>query len=534
MFLAHPGRGSAVAQGFLQRNSSVEFDFRSFLAFLATADFVHALHGPPDEQLRILFATGEGRSGLWSEGLHLVHLERLQADLERLELRLCRELGYCRPLPPLLPANRGAKRRATARGTATGVLWRRALQVQQVRLLQRYQRDFELLGYSMDIGRLYEVASGGGAALRGARAVECARAMLAPTRGPALKHAAPNLRSTLASRPCRFPSGQRGAAGTYSAAASSAVVLGLISQRAAFRTPRAAFRASARALRKRGLTLLARGGEAEAIEAPTTFNSAVGGRLRVKQILEAADGGKSLIGQKVTVCGWLRTVRGQKSIVFLKVNDGSTVQDCQKGCAFNKQITMNDAVSLFLPEPTRAYFLTAPNTAPNTAHACGAFDWVPMALRHGVRSIHRLLPAASLSRPRLGHARCSLTYSAACSLPVQSEVPVARLRPVGCRWLSSLPTGVPGGTRVAHLSGGALLLTAAWWKARPSSCETAKTAGGYGLRADGPYGARTEEEAEVQQRTQVNSAQLPEISLEKFQILGAKMTTLVRISFHLS
>lgn len=153
--------------------------------------------------------------------------------------------------------------------------------------------------------------------------------MLAPTRGPALKHAAPNLRSTLASRPCRFPSGQRGAAGTYSAAASSAVVLGLISQRAAFRTPRAAFRASARALRKRGLTLLARGGEAEAIEAPTTFNSAVGGRLRVKQILEAADGGKSLIGQKVTVCGWLRTVRGQKSIVFLKVNDGSTVQELQ-------------------------------------------------------------------------------------------------------------------------------------------------------------------------------------------------------------
>ena len=32
-------------------------------------------------------------------------------------------------------------------------------------------------------------------------------------------------------------------------------------QRAAYRTPRAAFRASARALRKRGLTLLARGGE---------------------------------------------------------------------------------------------------------------------------------------------------------------------------------------------------------------------------------------------------------------------------------
>ena len=43
-------------------------------------------------------------------------------------------------------------------------------------------------------------------------------------------------------------------------------------------------------------------------------------------------------------------------------------------------------------------------------------------------------------------------------------------------------------------------------QARPSSCETAKTAGGYGLRADGPYGARTEEEAEVQQRTQAPAA----------------------------
>ena len=52
-------------------------------------------------------------------------------------------------------------------------------------------------------------------------------------------------------------------------------------------------------------------------------------------------------------------VRSARSgrLLSSQVNDGSTVQDCQKGCAFNKQITMNDAVSLFLPEPTRAYFL---------------------------------------------------------------------------------------------------------------------------------------------------------------------------------
>jgi len=81
------------------------------------------------------------------------------------------------------------------------------------------------------------------------------------------------------------------------------------------------------ARRRQRCTLLARGGEAESM--PSTFNSAVGGRLRVKQILEAADGGKSLIGQKVVVCGWVRTVRAQKSIAFLKINDGSTVQELQ-------------------------------------------------------------------------------------------------------------------------------------------------------------------------------------------------------------
>mmetsp|Transcript_10142 Transcript_10142/g.35494 ORF Transcript_10142/g.35494 Transcript_10142/m.35494 type:complete len:700 (-) Transcript_10142:68-2167(-) len=59
------------------------------------------------------------------------------------------------------------------------------------------------------------------------------------------------------------------------------------------------------------------------------YNSAVGGRTRISQILDAADGGRSFIGSTVTVCGWVRTVRAQKEFTFVKVNDGSTFREMQ-------------------------------------------------------------------------------------------------------------------------------------------------------------------------------------------------------------
>jgi len=59
------------------------------------------------------------------------------------------------------------------------------------------------------------------------------------------------------------------------------------------------------------------------------YNTAVGGRMRVAQLLNAADGGRSLIGSTVTVCGWVRTIRAQKDVTFVKINDGSTVRELQ-------------------------------------------------------------------------------------------------------------------------------------------------------------------------------------------------------------
>lgn len=52
-------------------------------------------------------------------------------------------------------------------------------------------------------------------------------------------------------------------------------------------------------------------------------------RTRIKQILHSKDGGRHLIGQEITVKGWVRTVRNQKQFAFVEVNDGSTLANIQ-------------------------------------------------------------------------------------------------------------------------------------------------------------------------------------------------------------
>lgn len=51
-------------------------------------------------------------------------------------------------------------------------------------------------------------------------------------------------------------------------------------------------------------------------------------RTKLKQILHAADP-ESLIGKEITVAGWIRTMRDQKSFAFIELNDGSTLSNLQ-------------------------------------------------------------------------------------------------------------------------------------------------------------------------------------------------------------
>ena len=51
-------------------------------------------------------------------------------------------------------------------------------------------------------------------------------------------------------------------------------------------------------------------------------------RTKIKQIIQAKDPA-ALIGKTVTVSGWVRTVRDQKSFAFIELNDGSTLANLQ-------------------------------------------------------------------------------------------------------------------------------------------------------------------------------------------------------------
>lgn len=51
-------------------------------------------------------------------------------------------------------------------------------------------------------------------------------------------------------------------------------------------------------------------------------------RIKIKKLKQASDH-SDWVGQKLTIKGWIRTVRNQKTFTFLEVNDGSTVANFQ-------------------------------------------------------------------------------------------------------------------------------------------------------------------------------------------------------------
>jgi glutathione S-transferase len=76
------------------------------------------------------------------------------------------------------------------------------------------------------------------------------------------------------------------------------------------------------------------------------YSSCVGGRTMVARILRTEDGGVGLIGQKVSVCGWVKTKRdGNKgALAFVELNDGScfgslqvVIEDSAKGFSCLKE-----------------------------------------------------------------------------------------------------------------------------------------------------------------------------------------------------
>jgi asparaginyl-tRNA synthetase len=59
-------------------------------------------------------------------------------------------------------------------------------------------------------------------------------------------------------------------------------------------------------------------------------------RIKIKDLKQPRAGEPSFVGQEVTIKGWVRTVRNQKTFTFVEINDGSTLS--------NFQIIMNPEV----------------------------------------------------------------------------------------------------------------------------------------------------------------------------------------------
>lgn len=49
-------------------------------------------------------------------------------------------------------------------------------------------------------------------------------------------------------------------------------------------------------------------------------------RIKVKEVLQ---GTSPLVGKEVTIKGWVRTIRSQKTFSFIEVNDGSSLAGLQ-------------------------------------------------------------------------------------------------------------------------------------------------------------------------------------------------------------
>src|ERR1700722_8676329 len=52
-------------------------------------------------------------------------------------------------------------------------------------------------------------------------------------------------------------------------------------------------------------------------------------RIKIKDLKHPKADDHSLVGHEVTIKGWIRTVRNQKTFTFIEINDGSTLSNFQ-------------------------------------------------------------------------------------------------------------------------------------------------------------------------------------------------------------
>lgn len=75
--------------------------------------------------------------------------------------------------------------------------------------------------------------------------------------------------------------------------------------------------------------------------------SLLASRQKIKSILTADE---SIIGQTVLVCGWIRTIRDQKTFAFIEITDGSSFSNFQVIAQIEKIKDLSTGAALLFQE----------------------------------------------------------------------------------------------------------------------------------------------------------------------------------------
>ena len=156
-------------------------------------------------------------------------------------------------------------------------------------------------------------------------------------------------------------------------------------------------------------------------------------RLKIKSIVEA-EAPESLVGTKTVIKGWARTVRAQKALGFLEVNDGSSFGGLQ--CVFEGEAALKElkAVSTGCAVAVEGEIVEL-----NPNPAAGA-EWCSVRPRVG-RAGEAFPPAGSFPVP--GHGLLDTGNAARTMINAQTAVaaglaPNPQLPPVAIRGVNGV------------------------------------------------------------------------------------------------
>lgn len=147
-------------------------------------------------------------------------------------------------------------------------------------------------------------------------------------------------------------------------------------------------------------------------------------RVKIKEIKYHPKGMKALVGQEVTVKGWIRTVRDQKTFTFIEVNDGSTLSNFQviadenlpSYAKISQQLTTGAAIAIkgkIVESPGKGQEVELHATEIAIIGKCNAENYPLQKKRHSLeflRSIAHLRPRTN-TLGAIARVRSVLAYA---------------------------------------------------------------------------------------------------------------------------